>query len=238
MNKSIRTSLKAVSVSVPILGGMAALGQTFLQLDLFLRVGLMLAGTTAGLLVASHFLANWCARKTGYPNEQQKAAQRRKAWRCRSAIVLASIVLVLVVRVVFDLSAIQVWQPKDAAGDKLIVYASLTKAGRVDVSLPRDADCLVGDLAGRASADWIPKGPGTDKPGIIIRNFSFPEAVAASCGSGTMTRIAIANATPPMPIEPLSGAEASKWHSIFLIWGVLTCALGLVWLQFWSRLSV
>ncbi|KFL30354.1 hypothetical protein JP75_15525 [Devosia riboflavina] len=238
MKGVIAAVLNAWAVWVPILGGTMASVQTLWQLDLYLRVGLMLAGATFSLLAASHFLGRLCATRTGFPNAQQKAALRRKAWLSRGAIILATAALIVLVRVVFDLSAIQYWQPRDAAGDKAIIYASLAGAEQVSVSLPPNGGCLVGDLAGRAGADWIPAGLGTSNPGIIIRNFAFPEAVAVNCRPGTMTSELVVDALPPPPVKPLSGADASRWHSIFLIWGVLLCALGLAWFQYRSRASV
>lgn len=236
--KGVATAvLKAWTVWAPILGAIAAATQTFWQLGLFLRVGLILVGATISLLAISYLLANWCAERTGFPNTQQKSAQTRKTWLSRGAIALAVVLLVLLVRVVFDLGAIQYWQPRDLAGDKLIVYASLTETQQLRISLPSDGECLVGDLAGRARADWIPTGLGSDNAGILARNFAFPEAVAANCRRGTMTSVAIVDAKPMPPIKPLPGAEASQWHSVFVIWGVLLCALGLVWFQFRSRAS-
>lgn len=236
MKRVLAAVLNGWIVWVPTLGATAAAMQTFWHLGLFPRVALVLLGATISSIAASHVLAGWRRTGAGFPNAQQKAALRRKRWLSRGAIVLLTLALVLLVRVVFDLGAIQVWQLRDAAGDKVIVYASLTSTERLRVSLPLGA-CVIGDLAGRARADWIAEGLGTDNPAILVRNFAFPESVAAVCSEGSMTSAAIADATPPPPIKPLSGAEVSQWHFVFWIWGALLCVFGLVWFQFRLRAS-
>ena len=229
--------LRVWAVWAPPLGAAATAMQTLWLLNLYLRVGLMLAAATFSFLATSYFLRKWCAARPGYPNAEQKAAQRRRASLSRATIVLAAVVFVLLVRVVFDVSAIQFWQNQDSEGDKIVVYASLTSTEQLHVSLPKDGGCVPQNFAGRAHSDWRAYDLGGENPAISIQNFVFPEAVAAKCRPGTMTSAAIVDAVPTPPIKPLSGVEASRWHSGFLIWGVLLCALGLLWFQFRSRAS-